>query len=129
MQGTTLIDTSSWIEALRVAGNSLVRKRVEKLMLDGNAAWCDMISLELWNGAKGESERKMLKELENEITMLPTTSEVWMLAKSLAQKCRKSGKTIPSTDLLIVSCGLLNEVAFEYQDKHFDAILKIHYRK
>ncbi len=126
MASATLIDTSSWIEAFRTTGDQVVRQRVENLMLEGKAAWCEMVSLELWNGAKGNAERKMLSELEREMIVLTTTSKVWGLAKNLAQKCRKSGKTIPSTDLLIVSCGLVNEVSIESQDKHFDIIMKIH---
>ena len=64
MRNTTLIDTSSWIEAFRTSGDPIVRQRVENLMLEGKAAWCEMIALELWNGAKGDAERKMLSELE-----------------------------------------------------------------
>ncbi len=129
MKNTTLIDTSSWIEAFRISGDSTVRQRVEKLMLEGNAAWCDMISLELWNGAKGDAEREMLKELEREMIVLPTTSAVWDLAKDLARKSRKAGNTIPSDDLLIVACGLVNEVAIESRDKHFDIALQLHKAK
>ena len=67
-----LIDTSSWIEALRLAGRSDVRERVLVLMTDGRAAWCDMVAVELWNGSKGDYERQKLSELEKEITCLET---------------------------------------------------------
>ena len=49
----TLIDTSSWIEALRRSGRAEVRERVARLMSEGRAAWCDLVALELWNGARG----------------------------------------------------------------------------
>ncbi len=126
MQTLTLIDTSSWIEALRTTGSPDVQNRVKRLLIDGKAAWCEMILLELWNGARGISERKMLLDLKEEISMLPITDEVWALSRQLAEKCRENGKTIPSTDILIVSCGLENKVEIEHQDKHFDVIQDIH---
>jgi predicted nucleic acid-binding protein len=126
MQSTILIDTSCWIEALRVSGNAKIRERVKELLIEGRAAWCDMVLLELWNGAQGDSERKMLKDLIKEITMLPISPEVWSLARKLAEKCREGGKTVPSTDVLIVSCGLENKAEIEHHDKHFDIILEMH---
>jgi len=71
-----LIDTSSWIEALRNTGRTDIRERVLKLMMDGRAAWCDMVSVELWNGVKGNYERQKLSELEKEISCLPSTQEI-----------------------------------------------------
>lgn len=59
-----LIDTSSWIEALRFNGRVDVRKKVKALMTEGRAAWCDMVAIELWNGAKGDYEKQKLLELE-----------------------------------------------------------------
>lgn len=126
MQSLILIDTSSWIEALRVSGNTKIRERVQELLVEGRAAWCDMILLELWNGARGNSERKMLNDLAKEITMLPISNEVWSLARKLARKCRDGGKTVPSTDILIVSCGLGNKTEIEHQDKHFDILLEMY---
>jgi predicted nucleic acid-binding protein len=125
MNDLVIIDTSSWIEALRKSGNADVRNRVKTIMIEGRAACCDMILLELWNGAKGDPERKMIKELENEIMCLPTTIKVWTFAKELAKKCRKSGKTIPSTDILIVSCGIVNNVSIESHDKHFPTLIQM----
>lgn len=129
MKQLTLIDTSSWIEALRKTGDLGIRHRVETLMLDECAAWCDMILLELWNGARGDYERKMLKALEQEIICLPTDSSVWTLSKKLARKCRHAGSSVPSTDILIVACGLTHQTQIEHLDKHFDQILKIHQKR
>ena len=48
-----LIDTSSWIDALRRDGDPQIRARVVALMASGEAAWCDLVRLELWNGLRG----------------------------------------------------------------------------
>lgn len=122
----TLVDTSSWIESLRRHGSINVRERVRKLLINGTASWCDMVSVELWNGARGEKEKKRLAELEKAIICLPTTEEVWVLARKLAKKCRNAGQTIPSTDLLITSCALFYEAEIEHCDTHIGTILKIY---
>lgn len=121
-----LIDTSSWIEALRQTGNTEVRERVTSLMISGRAAWCDMVIVELWNGARGDYEKQKLKELEKEILSLQITTAVWQKAKILAQRCRQSGQTVPSADLVISACALSHNVAIEHCDDHINFILKAH---
>lgn len=125
MEPVTLVDTSSWIEALRSQGNPEIREKVRQLMLDGRAAWCDLVLLELWNGARGEYERNKLAKLEREIIRLPTTDAVWEKARSLARRCRMSGRTMPATDLVIVSCALVSGAELEHCDGHFEVILQI----
>jgi predicted nucleic acid-binding protein len=120
-----LIDTSSWIEALRSDGNQAIRERVSRLLIKGQAAWCDLVSLELWNGARGEYEKKKLTELEREIFCLPATDEVWGFARELARRSRKTGKTFPASDLLISACGFVHKVEIEHCDQHFDFIRKL----
>jgi len=121
-----LIDTSSWIEALRATGDKNVRQRVFNLMVEARAAWCDMVAVELWNGARGEYERQRLSELEKEITCLQTTPEVWQTARALARKCRQAGQTVPSADLLIASCAIGHSAAIDHCDSHMDFILRVH---
>ncbi len=125
----TLVDTSSWIEALREKGRADIRERVRKLILAGEAVWCDFVLLELWNGARGEYEKRKLAELEREISSLPTGDEVWALARDLAKKSRKAGKTIPASDLVIGSCALYFGSSIEHCDPHFDTILEVHAAK
>lgn len=126
MANRVLIDTSSWIEALRSQGNPQIRARVAELILQGRAAWCDLVVVELWNGAGGSYERKKLAELEREIPCLPTDEQVWQLARRLAQQCRKQGKTVPVADLVIAACALVHQAPLDHQDSHFAAILESH---
>jgi hypothetical protein len=121
-----LIDTSCWVEALRTRGNPAIRDRVSKILVSGRAALCDFVLLELWNGARGDYERKKLALLEKEVECLPTLPETWALARELARKCRKSGRTVPASDLLIAACGITSGCRIEHCDADFDAILKMH---
>ena len=118
----TLIDTSSWIEALRRSGRAEVRERVARLMSEGRAAWCDLVALELWNGARGGYERKQLQKLGQELVLLPATNLVWSKARALAERCRSAGNTVPTTDLIIAACALVHGAAVEHCDAHLTII-------
>jgi predicted nucleic acid-binding protein len=121
-----LVDTSSWVEALRSTGNAAVRGRVFQLMTEARAAVCDTVLVELWNGARGDYEKRKLSELEKNLTCLETTREVWSTARELARKCRKAGETVPTADLIIAACAVAHRAALEHCDAHIDAILKVH---
>jgi predicted nucleic acid-binding protein len=121
-----LIDTSSWVEALRSNGDEAVRERVFQLMTEARAAVCDVVLVELWNGARGDYEKRKLSELERDLTCLETTQVVWSTARDLARKCRQAGETVPTADLIIAACALAHRAALEHCDAHLDVILKVH---
>ena len=120
-----LVDTSSWIEALRKDGRGDVRERVEELLTEGEVVACDFVWLELWNGARGEKEKKRLREIEQTIPTVETTKETWQRACELARRCRGSGHTVPATDILIVAFALTHGLETEHCDSHFDQILDV----
>jgi len=119
-----LVDTSAWVEYLR-PGDSEVADRVEGLVLSDEAAWCDMVLLELWNGARGQAEKRKLAELQANVPRLETPHEVWNLAHRLAMRCRDKGFTVPSADILVAACATHHCVELEHKDTHFDDILPV----
>ncbi len=120
-----LIDTSSWIHALRRQGSGEVRDRVKALLDAGEAAWCSMVRLELWNGVGSEKDRKILLALEEVIPELPITDEIWHAANDLANSCRRTGKTAPVQDILIAACARTHRVDLEHDDRHYDWLMTI----
>lgn len=117
-----LVDTSAWIHFLRPDGEHDVRARVEAILHAGTARWCPLIRLELWNGAGGEREKKVLREFERVIPELAIDAKVWSAACDLARHCRAEGVTVPATDLLIAACARVHGAALEHADGDFDAI-------
>jgi predicted nucleic acid-binding protein len=115
----TLVDTSSWVEALRRAGDVRVRERVRALLESGEAAWCELVRLELWNGTRAEAERRTLKRFEEDLRSLTITPEVWELSFDLARRIRGAGVTVPATDLLILACARHHQVPLEHCDAQF----------
>ena len=117
-----LIDTSAWIEALRKDGDALIRQKVASLIASGEAAFCELVRLELWNGARGEAEKAKLADIEQAITNLPIDEETWKLAMDLARASRGSGLTIPCTDLVIGACARRHGATLLHRDSHLDQI-------
>jgi predicted nucleic acid-binding protein len=118
-----LVDTSSWIHFLRPDGNSATRARVEGALQAGTACWCPIVRLELWNGASGDREKRVLREFERLLPELAIAPEVWNNAYQLARRCRATGVTAPATDLLIAACSRYHGAALERSDSDFDRVM------
>ena len=120
-----LIDTSCWIEAMRVRGDSAVRREVSELVLSNRARFADIVRLELWNGLAGESERHFLAEMEALVETVPTTPEVWRDARALAASSRTRGLTVQSADLLVFTCARTHGLGLFHRDSHFDELERL----
>ena len=118
----TLVDTSAWIHQMRPKGDAAVRARVEALLQAGEAAWCPMVRLEIWAGIGNERERRLLRDYEAVLPELPIDADIWLAAHDLASRARRTGKTIPASDVLIFACARHHGVALEHADGHFDML-------
>jgi predicted nucleic acid-binding protein len=114
-----LVDTSSWIHMLRPDGDPGARGRVEKALQSGEACWCPIIRLELWNGAGGNREKKVIRDFERLLPELAITDAVWTDAFELARRARAAAVTIPATDLLIAACARHYSTELETTDSDF----------
>lgn len=120
-----LVDTSAWIEALRADGDPAIRAAVSGATDDGTAVLCDMVLVELWNGAQGESQHKVLRDLEELVESVPTSDEVWARARQLARDSRSAGLTIPAADLVIAACARHHGLEVLHRDRHFDRLKRL----
>jgi predicted nucleic acid-binding protein len=120
-----LVDTSSWLHFLRPEGDQSVRERVNQALRSGDACWCVMVRLELWNGAGGDRDKKVLRDFERFLPDLPIDAQVWQFSLDLAKKVRSAGVTVPATDLLIAACARRHQVGLEHADSDFKLLAKI----
>ena len=120
-----LVDTSSWIHLLRPNGDPTVRTRVERALQAGEACWCPMVRLELWNGAGGEREKKALRDFERLLPELEIDDAVWRGTYELARKARSAGVSVPATDLLIAACAKRHDADLEHSDSDFTQLAKL----
>ena len=114
-----LVDSSSWIHMLRPKGDVSVAGRVARALEAGEACWCPIIRLELWNGAGGEREKRVLRDFERLLPELAIDDEVWNAAFELARRARAAGISVPATDILIAACARRHEVELEHADSDF----------
>jgi len=118
----TLIDTSAWVHSLRPDGDADVAARVRSLLESGDAAWCSLVQLELWNGARGDREKRVLAEMAASLPDLQIDQAVWSTAFDLARQTRSQGHTVPAPDLAIAACARRHGVALEHADPYLQAI-------
>lgn len=114
-----LIDTSSWIHLLRPNGDLRVRRRVEAALKAGEACWCPIVQLELWNGARGEREKHVLRDFAAVLPDLPMDENVWSAAYDLARHARSRGVTVAAADVAIAACARVHGAAIESADSDF----------
>src|SRR5438309_934318 len=123
--GMVLVDTSSWIETLRAAGNAAVRERISALVLDGEAAWCDMVRVELWNGVRGGRETRDLLQLQSVVISLAIDQATWEGAVALCRLARSQGITVSAPDIVIVATAQRHRVAMDATDAHIERLMKL----
>ncbi|MBA2302530.1 MAG: PIN domain-containing protein [Acidobacteria bacterium] len=126
LESLVLVDSSGWIQLLRRQGDAGVRERVREVLEDGRAAWCDIVRVELWRGAGSDSDKAILRDFEMELPSLDLSPAVWKLSCDLAQRCRKKGQPIPTTDLIIYACAKAHDVDLIHHDQHFNVLASLH---
>jgi len=117
-----LVDSSSWIHFLRPNGDPKVRSRVEAALTSGEACWCPLVRLELWNGAAGDRDRKSLRDFEDVLLEIAIDDDVWASAYELARRARSAGVSVPATDILIAACARRHGADLETADSDFERL-------
>jgi predicted nucleic acid-binding protein len=117
-----LVDTSCWIELLRPNGRPDIKRRLGELLLAKEAAWCDVVLLELWNGANAEKDAAAIIELEKYVIDFEIDDAVWRRSHDLARRARAKGWSFPVPDLLIAACAAHHGVSVESRDAHLEKL-------
>ena len=125
MTPLVLVDTSSWIHLLRDDGDQVVRGRVEAALRAGEACWCSIIQLELWNGARGPREKRVLEDFGRTLPTLPIDDRVWRDAYEIARRALQSGVTVPATDIVIAACAGRHGARLESADADFELLRSV----
>ena len=94
-------------------------------MVNDRAVLCDLVRLELWNGASGSRDHRLLREMEQQLETVPTPPEVWALARELTRLARSKGLTVPAADLVIAACAEHHQLGLVHHDGHFDQLAKL----
>jgi hypothetical protein len=125
--GLTLVDTSAWIEYLRMTG-STTNHQVRSMVAEGNdIATCDVVIMELLCGTKTADEWNNIWALMNRFQMLPVRPLFdYEVAGTLYRQCRQQGFTpANSNDLLISAVAIGKDVPVVAADTDFERIAQL----
>jgi predicted nucleic acid-binding protein len=75
--------------------------------------------LELWNGAGGDRDKKVLRDFERLLPELAIDDAVWSAAFDLARRARSAGISVPASDVLISACARHHRCEIEHADSDF----------
>ena len=118
-----LIDSSAWIDFLRDAP-STTASAVE-VALDGEAAICDVISMEVLAGARDDAQEVSLRGLLARATVIPIEPADYDLAAALYRTCRRRGETVRKLiDCLIASVAIKSDLQLLHSDRDFNALAR-----
>jgi len=115
-----LVDTSTWLYALRKEFNPVIKDRLDQLLKENLVITVGFIKLEILGGTKSEKEFQRLKMRLDSLEECETDSPLWEKAYDLAFQLRRKGVTIPYTDILIAAAALAHEATLLHVDAHFD---------
>ena len=116
-----LPDTCAWIDYFRPGGNAL-GQLVERAIASDSVYTCGPVLYELVQGAKSEKEQAVLTNALGALPFLEMTEALWIKAGQLSATLRKTGKTIPFSDILIATLALENNLTVMTVDEHFRII-------
>lgn len=120
MKQKIIVDTSVWIEYFR--NNEAIVKTINE-GLDNNTIYiAGPIIAELLQGAKNDKELSLLSKYIDAVPCLECEMKDWADAGCISFSLRKTGITIPLTDIIIYSIARNNNAAIFTRDKHFNLI-------
>jgi predicted nucleic acid-binding protein len=116
-----LVDTSCWVEYLRTTKTD-VSVEARTLLESGEAAWCDIVAMELAN-TTATHQLPRLQKVQRLALCVETTGAVWNLARRLVHRARRAGVTAPLPDYIVFACCKIHDLEIIHRgDTDFDRL-------
>ncbi len=116
-----LPDTCAWIDFF--AGKTTSVANLLAVALQNFSVFtCGPVLSELLQGARGDHDREAVLEAHRSLEYAEVTPAVWVRAGDLAAALRRSGTTVPLSDLLIAAIAIEQRLEIITADKHFGLI-------
>ena len=115
-----LIDTSVWIEFYHPKGAAVVKEEVRAALERDDVATTTPVVVELLSGVRKKSDYNMVREDLASLIFLPLTWAEAMLGAEIAWKLARTGKRIPTMDLLVSAAAKRHGYeVWHFGDEHF----------
>ena len=119
-----LIDSSLWVDFTRAKSPPALKSRILPWILDPEAVLCELIACEVLRHAT-PAERPKIEAQFGTLPLLSTPKDLWKDATRLGQKCRETGVSAGSLDLLIASLSIHHQAEFITFNEDFSAIARV----
>ena len=116
-----LPDTCAWIDFFK--GNQTpLAESLEQSLAQREVVTCGVVLCELLQGVKKPVEELLMQNALQALPHLEMTRELWSHAGQLSATLRKSGHTLPLSDIIIATLAMNHNCAVLTVDRHFEAI-------
>lgn len=120
-----LVDSSIWIEYYRPDGRPEIRDAVREELLAGGVATTALIVAEVVRGAPHPRGLEDLADDFSALAFLDGGFEAGVRAARIGHALRRTGRPVPSADLLIAAEAVGAECELWHQDAHFERIADV----
>lgn len=120
MAESIVADTCIWIEYFR--GEPVISKKLETLIKRDTVYICGIILYELFQGLKDVAEKTMLDDAFRGLPYVEMKWDTWEGAGILAKELKKSGITLPPSDIFLAQLSIENNFKIFTIDSHFRRI-------
>jgi predicted nucleic acid-binding protein len=118
-------DSSALIEYFRRGGSLAVQEALAAAITEDALAFNGIIFVEVVRFAADERERRALLASFGAFRRLALDDGDFDLAANIGFDLRRSGRTVPATDLIIAACAIRARAELLHVDDHFDEIARV----
>jgi predicted nucleic acid-binding protein len=118
-----LIDTSVWIDLLRVSTPRPLKQAAAEWILQRQARLAEPVAFELLRYAT-DSEASEFESFCRTVPMLETPPDIWVKAGNLGRACRRQSNLVKALDLLIAGIALHHNAEVITFDVDYEKIAK-----
>lgn len=114
----TLVDTSAWIEFLRIGGQPSVADQVTTLLDRDEVAICGIVEMELLQGVRPREARR-LEGLVQALHYVDLVRADYVATGARLRRLREHGVTVPASDALVAVAAIRRGFRVLAADSHF----------
>jgi predicted nucleic acid-binding protein len=119
-----LIDTTLWIDFTRSRSPRVLKDFIAAYITDSAACVAEPIAFEVLRYANTD-EQQLFEEQLRTMVFLPSPITLWSDAAMLSRRCRESGVTPGSLDLLIATVAMHHGAELLTFDSDFERIASV----
>lgn len=116
-----LPDTCAWIDYFKGNQTPLADSLAQSLLQD-EVVTCGVVLYELLQGVKKPTEETLALNALQALPHLEMSRELWISAGKLSATLRKSGHTLPLSDIIIATLAMKHTCSVLTVDRHFAEI-------